>query len=90
MTVPAPRTVSDGLDRVSGNCRYKTIINHGPRGGGGDWEVRAAVLQPAYGRGLVYASKAKCGQALGYYGGEAITPQEYSELHEDEGSEADP
>ena len=63
---------------------------HGPRGGVGDWEVRAAVLQSAYGRGLVYASKAKCGQALGYYGGEAITLQEYSELHEDEGFEADP
>ena len=55
---------------------------HGPRGGVGDWEVRAAVLQSAYGRGLVYASKAKCGQALGYYGGGAITLQEYYELHE--------
>ena len=53
--------------------------------GGGDWEVRAAVPQPAYGKGLVYASKAKCGQALGYYGGEAITLQEYYELHEDNG-----
>ena len=30
----------------------------------------------------MYASKAKCGQALGYYGGGAITLQEYYELHE--------
>ena len=67
-----------------------SYFNHGPQGGGGDWEVRAAVLQPVYARGSVYANEAKCGQALSYYGGEAITLQEYSELHEDEGFEADP
>ena len=61
------------------------LFNHAAMTGETDWEIRAAVLRSAYGRGLVYTCTAKCNQALGYYGGESISLQEYWQLHEDNG-----
>ena len=43
------------------------------------------MLESAHGRGLVYASRAAGGQAIGYYDGTIVTPAEYSELNEDTG-----
>ena len=58
------------------------LFNHGERGGQVVQEVRAAILESEYGRGLYYASGASHGRELGYYDGEAVTVQEYSNLDE--------
>ena len=46
------------------------LFNHGERGGQAVQEVRAAILESEYGRGLYYASEASHGRELGYYDGE--------------------
>ena len=57
-------------------------FNHGEKGGQADQEVRAAILESEYGRGLYYASDVSRGREIGYYDGVEVTEQEYSELDE--------
>ena len=68
-----------------GEDEQLVLFNHAATTGETDWEIRAAVLRSAYGRGLVYTCTAKCNQALGHYGGESISLKEYWQLHEDNG-----
>ena len=51
-----------------GQREQLVLFNHGERDTSA-WELRAAVLESEYGRGLVYASAATRGQAIGYYMG---------------------
>ena len=84
-----------GVDRMREKWRWSllpagareqlVIFDHGERGGAPDQEVRAAVLESEYGRGLFYASSAAKGKEVGYYAGEEVTLQQYMELDEDTG-----
>jgi hypothetical protein len=67
-----------------GQREQLVLFNHGERDTSA-WELRAAVLESEYGRGLVYASAATRGQAIGYYDGAEVSEQEYCELNEDTG-----
>ena len=69
----APRT---------GEREQLVLYNHGVEGGPADQEVRAAILESEYGRGLYYASDASRGREIGYYDGEEVTEQEYCTLDE--------
>jgi len=71
--------------RPEGQREQLVVFRHGRADEQGQLEVRAAVLESAHGRGLVYASRAAGGQAIGYYDGTIVTPAEYSELNEDTG-----
>ena len=64
--------------------RQLVLFEHGATAGD-DTEVRAAVLESEYGRGLYYASMARRGSALGYYDGNIVTEREYKRLNEDTG-----
>ena len=84
-----------GVDRLREQWRWSllpagareqlVLFDHGERGGAPDQEVRAAVLESEYGRGLFYASSAAKGKEVGYYAGEEVTLQQYMELDEDTG-----
>ena len=84
-----------GVDRMREKWRWSllpagareqlVLFDHGERGGAPDQEVRAAVLESEYGRGLFYASSAAKGKEVGYYAGEEVTLQQYMELDEDTG-----
>jgi len=67
-----------------GQREQLVLFNHGERDTSA-WELRAAVLESEYGRGLVYASAATRGQAIGYYDGAEVNEQEYCKLNEDAG-----
>ena len=56
------------------------LFYHGERDGLADQEVRAAILESEYGRGLYYACDASHGRELGFYDGEVVTRTEYLDL----------
>ena len=58
------------------------LFDHGEYGVRADQEVRAAILESEYGRGLYYASEASRGRELGYYDGVEVSQSEYGELDE--------
>ena len=58
------------------------LFNHGERGGQEVQEVRAAILESEYGRGLYYASGVSRGREIGYYDGVEVTLQQYNNLDE--------
>ena len=66
----------------AGEREQLVLFNHGVEGGPADQEVRAAILESEYGRGLYYASDASRGREIGYYDGEEVTHQEYCKLDE--------
>ena len=66
----------------AGEREQLVLFDHGERGGRADQEVRAAILESAYGRGLYYASDASHGREIGFYDGEVVTQREYTELDE--------
>ncbi len=66
--------------KPAGAREQLVLFNHGERGGQAVQEVRAAILESEYGRGLYYASEASHGRELGYYDGEGVTLQEYNSL----------
>ena len=43
------------------------IFDHGAKDGPADQEIRAAILESEYGRGLYYASNVSRGREIGYY-----------------------
>ena len=57
----------------AGEREQLVLFDHGERGGRADQEVRAAILESAYGRGLYYASDASHGREIGFYDGEVVT-----------------
>ena len=56
----------------AGEREQLVLFDHGERGGKADQEVRAAILESAYGRGLYYASDASHGREIGFYDGKAV------------------
>ena len=64
----------------TGEREQLVLFDHGERGGRVDQEVRAVILESEYGRGLYYASEASHGRELGFYDGEVVTGEEYTEL----------
>lgn len=70
---------------LSGEREQLVLFNHGKQGEAPDQEVRAAILESEYGRGLFYASNAPKGREVGYYDGEEVSREQYTELDEDTG-----
>ena len=66
----------------AGEREQLVLFDHGECGGRADQEVRAAILESAYGRGLYYASDASHGREIGFYDGKVVTEREYTELDE--------
>ena len=60
------------------------LFEHGA-GSGDDTEVRAAVLESEYGKGLYYASAAVKGRPIAFYDGVVVSEEEYHRLNEETG-----
>ena len=66
----------------AGAREQMVMFDHGERGGPEDKEVRAAILESEFGRGLYYTSTVSRGREVGFYDGEVVTREEYVELDE--------
>jgi hypothetical protein len=66
----------------AGGKEQLVLFDHGEYGVRADQEVRAAILESEYGRGLYYASEASRGREIGYYDGVEVSEREYGELDE--------